>query len=99
MQLNSKLKKSALTGKEKFEDVITSQIVQMKDEEKIFISDYNSLIDYYNRVKLSKFNNLLKKCDVLLEIFKYTFDGRKFLYHEGDLNNDNGFYIFTTIKI
>ncbi|KAG0429009.1 hypothetical protein DMUE_5772 [Dictyocoela muelleri] len=93
--LNNKLKYSALNTGEGFIDVFTKEVVQLNKEEKIHIGNFDSLRDYFvrNRANSSKIQENVSR---LLDSHKFTYDGKKILYHECLDDDSQGFHIFTT---
>ncbi|KAG0436781.1 hypothetical protein DMUE_4057, partial [Dictyocoela muelleri] len=98
LNLNKKLKDNALNTNDKFIDAFTKEILEFNDNDKDKVGNYESMRDYHTRLRLKKLHIGEFCITKLLDIYKFTFEGRKFLYHECLETDNNRFHIFITSK-
>ncbi|KAG0420793.1 hypothetical protein EQH57_0001 [Dictyocoela roeselum] len=98
IKLNENLKKSALRTNDDFEECLNRSILGMNESEKMFIGKYDSLRDYFTRLRNSKLNNDAGHELNILDSYKYTFDGQLFLQSYNKIENKNGYLLFGTNK-
>ncbi|KAG0437426.1 hypothetical protein DMUE_3691 [Dictyocoela muelleri] len=97
MNLNKNLKISALNTSDDFETVIRKNTIGISEEEKMHLSNYDNMRDYFVKLR-SKQAFVEKNSHKILESQKFTFDNKQFLQFESEENDKNGFLLFATDK-
>ncbi|KAG0442365.1 hypothetical protein DMUE_0324 [Dictyocoela muelleri] len=96
IDINETLKSAAINTSEDFGTTLRAKIINLSDEQKSSIRRYDSLRDYFNRLRNTSRFNIDINTSSLSESQKYTLNHKKFLQFESDISCKNGYLIFAT---
>ncbi|KAG0431886.1 hypothetical protein DMUE_5537 [Dictyocoela muelleri] len=96
IELNMKLKSSALTLSEEFGIAIRNSTINFTENQKRNIKKYDHLRDYFDRLKNNIITHNNRSESQLLDSQKFTFDNKIFLQFESDITDKDGILIFSS---
>ncbi|KAG0441610.1 hypothetical protein DMUE_0917 [Dictyocoela muelleri] len=88
LNMNNKLKYMAINTNIPFDEALIKLSLKLSDNELKKIGNINSMRDYYTRLRRMNQNPIIKHCDDILDMYKYTYDGDLFLQDDTGKENE-----------
>ncbi|KAG0426106.1 hypothetical protein DMUE_5990, partial [Dictyocoela muelleri] len=94
LEINEKLKQCAIDSKETFDSALFNATVDYSEDQLKNIGNINNIRDYYTRLRRNSKTPIVKHDEDILDMYKYTYDGAKFLQDDTGKNDDSRIIIF-----